>query len=108
MPAVNDRTLVATILEARVAPENAARLKAVYSASIEHLDEGIVETFLLSAPDNSPLWRILTIWKDREALQAMRSSGQPPRGILIFKEVHAEPVLSVLDVAAHAGSLPSS
>jgi hypothetical protein len=94
--------MVMTILEAPVLPQNVTLLKSAYAAAIQHLETGIVETFLVSDAKNPALWRIMTVWKDRQALDAMRGSGQTPRGVLIFREAAAEPSLSVLDVAAHA------
>jgi len=94
--------MVMTILEAQVLPQNVTLLKSAYAAAIQQLEAGMVETFLASDAKNPALWRILTVWKDRQALDAMRSSGQTPRGVLIFREAAAEPSLSVLDVAAHS------
>jgi hypothetical protein len=44
-------------------------------------------------------WQIITVWKDKEALDKMRQSGQTPRGVLIFKEANATPTLSIASVA---------
>ncbi len=42
----------------------------------------------------------MTVWQSRQALDEMRQSNETPRGVLIFRAVQAEPVLSVFDVAA--------
>ena len=94
--------MVMTVLEARVSMENRPQLKAAYSSAIRNLESGIVETFLTADTKDGNLWRIYTIWEDRAALDAMRSSGKPPRGVLIFKEAGADPVLSILDVVSQA------
>ncbi len=94
--------MVLTILEARVAPEKAQRLHDAYSQGIQHLDAGIVQTFLLRNAKDPALWQIATLWKDREALDAMRRTGETPRGVVMFRAAGAEPVLSILEVAAHA------
>ena len=75
--------MVITVLEARVASENQHKLIAAYRSSIKNLDPGIVETFLAAGTEDRTLWWILTVWQDREALESMRNSGTPPRGILI-------------------------
>ncbi len=93
--------MVVTILEAVVALEDEAKLKSIHLSSINHLDKGIVETFLLEGTKDSHVWRIITIWKDKESLQAMRESGQTPRGVEIFKEANAVATLTVFDVVAH-------
>ena len=48
------------------------------------------------------MWRILTVWENREALDAMRSSGETPRGVLMFRSAKAEPALSVFEIVQHA------
>ena len=94
--------MVITILEAHVAPGNVDRLEAAYQQGIEHLDAGITQTFLARGSSDSALWRIVTVWESRAALDEMRRSGVTPRGVLMFRAADAEPVLSVFDVVAHA------
>jgi quinol monooxygenase YgiN len=93
--------MVMTILEAQVAPEKAAMLEAAYKQATERLDAGITQTFLLRSSKESSVWRIVTVWQSREALDEMRRTGDTPRGVLIFRAADAEPMLSVFDVVAH-------
>ena len=93
--------MVMTILEAQVALEKAALLEETYKQAIERLDPGISQTLLLRSSKDSSLWRIVTVWKSREALDAVRRTGDTPRGVLIFRAAEAEPILSVFDVVAH-------
>ena len=92
--------MVLTVLEAHVAPEKAALLETTYKQAVEHLDAGIKETFLLRNSREPGTWQIVTVWESREALDAMRASGETPRGVLIFRAVEAEPALSVFGVVA--------
>jgi Antibiotic biosynthesis monooxygenase len=94
--------MVMTILEARVAPEKWGALEQAYREGIVRLDAGITQTFLVHSSADLALWRILTVWRNREALEDMRRSGETPRGVNMFRAAGAEPILSVLDVAAHA------
>lgn len=94
--------MVITVLEAQVAPEKASALEATYKHAVEHLDTGIVQTFLIRSSQESSLWQIVTQWESREALEAMRQTGQTPRGVLIFRAVDADPHLSVFEVVAHS------
>lgn len=94
--------MVITILEAHVAPDKAALLEAAYKQGIQHLDAGITQTFLLRGSKDAGLWRIVTVWQSREVLEAMRRSGDTPRGVLMFRAAEAEPSLSIFDVMAHA------
>lgn len=94
--------MVLTILEARVSPNQAAKLEAIYKQATEHLDAGILQTFLLRNSRTPETWQIATLWHNREALEAMRQTSQTPRGVLMLREVGAEPTLSVFEVVAHA------
>jgi len=96
--------MVITVLEARVPADKAAILQATFQSAIEHLDAGIVQTFLLHGLRDADLWQIVTVWESRAALDAMRQSGETPRGVLIFRAAGAEPGLTVLDVASHAAA----
>jgi quinol monooxygenase YgiN len=94
--------MVITILEAQVAPDKVAVLEAAYKQGIERLDTGITQTFLVRSSKDSSVWRIITIWESRDALEQMRRSGEIPRGVVMFRAADAEPMLSVFDVVAHA------
>ncbi len=89
---------VMTILESHVAPDKQATLKAAFANAIKHLEPGLEETFLARSNADPTLWRIMAVWRDREALDAMRASGETPRGILIFREAGAEPSLNVFAI----------
>ncbi len=96
--------MIITILEAHVAADKSAALEKAYKEGIRELDAGIRQTYLLHGLTDTSLWRIITVWDSREALDAMRQSGQTPRGVLMFRVAGAEPTLSVYDVAASAMS----
>lgn len=88
-----------TILEARVAPDRWDALRDSYEARARLPESGaIVESFLVQELEEPNTWRIVTIWRDREALEAMRGSGETPTGVLIFRDADAEPRLTVFTV----------
>jgi quinol monooxygenase YgiN len=93
--------MVITILEAQVAAEKATLLEQAFNQGIQRLDAGIAQTFLLRSSKDPGLWRIVTVWQSRDALDAMRRTGDTPRGVLMFQAAGAEPTLSVFDVVAH-------
>lgn len=94
--------MVLTILEAQVAPEKTASLETTYRQAIAHLDKGIAQTLLVRNTKEPNSWQIMTMWESREALNAMRQSGETPRGVLLFRTVEAEPKLSIFDVVDQA------
>jgi len=97
--------MVMTILEAHVTSDKWSTLEQVYKAGIQQLDPGITQTSLVHSSADSTLWRIITVWSSRQALEAMRKSTETPQGVLMFRSAGAEPTLSVLDVVAHATAL---
>ncbi len=96
--------MVMTVLEAHVPSDRWSALEEAYQAGIANLDPGITQTFLVHSASDPTVWRIITIWESREALNTMRNSGETPRGVLMFRAAGAEPALSVFEVAAHAAA----
>ena len=90
--------MVMTILEARVSKENWRVLQDAYQEAAHHREAGLEQSFLIQSKKEPDLWRILTVWHNQEALEAMRNTGETPRGVLMFREAQAEPTLSIFEV----------
>jgi heme-degrading monooxygenase HmoA len=90
--------MVITVLEAVVVADQAARLQETFQEAVKNLDPGLVRTSLLHSLREPDVWQIVTTWETRAALDAMRQSGETPRGVLIFREAGAEPALKIYDV----------
>ena len=96
--------MVMTILEAHVSADQWAILEKAYNDETQQaLTPGIVQTYLAHSINDPGLWRILTVWRSREVLDEMRKQGTP-RGVVMFREAGAEPVLSIFDIAGGAGA----
>jgi hypothetical protein len=94
--------MVMTVLEAQVAADQWDGLRRSYEARARLPDSGaIVESFLMQGTDDRSTWRIVTVWRDQEALDAMRGSGETPAGVLIFLDADAEPRLTVFTIWAN-------
>ncbi len=93
--------MVVTMLEARVKENQAGLLVDGFGAGSDSLPPSILESFLLHDA-GSEMWRIVTVWADREALDGYRSSVETPEGVRMFRTAGAEPALTVWEVAAHA------
>lgn len=95
--------MIVTMLDGRVPADREADLVRAYER-LGDLPPFITEAFLLHAAD-SDLWRMMTVVRSREELEdmreSMRSSGQVPGGVRVFREVGVEPELTVFDVAEH-------
>jgi quinol monooxygenase YgiN len=94
--------MVMTVLEAQVAADRWDALRRSYEARARLPDSGaIVESFLIQETDDGNTWRIVTVWRDQEALDAMRGSGETPTGVLIFRDADAEPRLTIFTIWAN-------
>jgi hypothetical protein len=94
--------VVITILEAHVSVENWTAFQMDYKNRIAQLPPQMVQTFLLQSTTDQTLWQIISVWKSREALDEMRNSGETPEGVVMFRNVGAEPKLSIFSVPASA------
>lgn len=94
---------VITILEARVSPENWDALEKAFKAGTELLPKQLVQSFLVHNAKDPTLWRIISVWRSREALEEMRRTEGTPAGILMFRAAGAEPSLSLFDVIDQVG-----
>jgi quinol monooxygenase YgiN len=97
--------MVVTILEANVAEERVGELERVYRDMTAEIPPEIVETFLVRGSDEAGVFRIITVWSSREALDRMRAqtaaAGTKPGGVLIFEAVGAAPTLKINEVVVH-------
>jgi quinol monooxygenase YgiN len=101
-PTKRRSSMVMTMLEARVSPERWEALRASYAERARPSEDApVVESFLVQSDDDPETWRIVTVWRDRESLDAMRASGETPTGVLIFRDADAEPRLSIFNVFAN-------
>jgi hypothetical protein len=92
--------MVLTVLEARVQAERVADLLRAFEESrTSPVPPFLVRSFLLRSAQDGDVWRIMTVFRSREDLDAMRASGQTPRGVAMFREAGAEPTLSLFEVA---------
>jgi quinol monooxygenase YgiN len=94
--------MIMTVLEARVAREHWRRLQRAFERELRQLPAQLVQTLLVQSADDPALWRVLTIWRSREALAEYRHSVEVPAGIVMFQSAGAEPTLSIFEVAVSA------
>jgi heme-degrading monooxygenase HmoA len=99
--AMNEDGMVMTVLEAEVARSNWPKLEATYADMTGQLPPGLVRTFLVQDQSDSAVWRIITVWESRDALDQMRRSTETPGGVLTFRAAGAEPRLRIFDVRRH-------
>lgn len=90
---------VLTIVAADIDQAQCDALVAAYGELLTgDRPDGLIETRLLG--DGQGHWAIHTLWRDREALDAMRGSGEPPAAPALFRRFGAQPSLTVMDVVS--------
>jgi heme-degrading monooxygenase HmoA len=66
-----------TMVEGPVEATREDDLRSAWKKVIDaELPAGFIESSLLRADDGT--WRIVTFWESKEAVMAMRASGEPP------------------------------
>ena len=94
---------VLSIVGATIAPERHAEVVEPYRAALASgLPSGIRQTFLLVG-DAGEL-AIATVWESREALEAMRSSGEEPFARRLLREAGGDPEARFFEIAAESGA----
>ena len=96
--------MMISIIEAHVAEENWPLLEQAYQRSSQQTPPGLEQTFLVHSFEDRDLWQIITVWSGMASLQQIqksKESGVTPRGVLIFREAHAEPIHTVFEVVQH-------
>ena len=94
--------MVITVLEAVVPVDRHDDVERVFREGMRELPDAIVESFLTRDTKDSSRFRLATVWRSAEALEAMRASGVKPKGVQMFEAVGATPTLSVFGVVVHA------
>lgn len=93
--------MVLTVLEACVHPDRVPDLLRAYEETrTSPVPPFIVRSYLLRSAQDPQTWRIMTIFRSRQDLEAMRASGETPRGVVMFRAAGAEPTFSLFDVAS--------
>jgi heme-degrading monooxygenase HmoA len=95
--------MVLTQLEGKVANEHWHKLKQAYDEGLQQLPSFIYQTYLVQDDSDKDLWRILTIWHNRQDLEAYQASVETPQGVVMFRAAGAEPTLSIYEVVDYSG-----
>jgi quinol monooxygenase YgiN len=86
-----------TTLEGRVPQEKQAELTELFNSLAK--PTGMIESFLMQNGKDPELTRAFSIWENREAFEAMRSSQTSPI-LLAFRKVGVEPTILFFTIAA--------
>lgn len=88
---------ILTSVSATVAPERESELITGFrEITAAHVPDGLVRTELLRGQHGT--WRIQSAWRDRQALEQVRTGGEPPAALELFHRVGAEHTHEVFTV----------
>ncbi len=96
------RVPVMTVLEARVSAERAQELVQIFSRSAGRRPPQMLSMYLVQGEADPTLWRAISVWRSRAALEEYRRSVTTPGGVAMLKAVGAEPVLTIWSVPVAA------
>ena len=92
-----------TIVEGSVEATREGDLRSAWEATTAAvLPAGFIESSLLRTDDGT--WRIVTVWESKEAVMAMRASGEPPAAPLMFEQAGSKPSISMWTVEGRVSS----
>ena len=91
---------VVTVVEGRVPTERSGVFEAAYATLLTMpVPDGLITTQLLRGVGDRDVWRIETVWRDREAIEAMRAKGTP-LAVKLFRDAGVEPSVLLFERAA--------
>jgi hypothetical protein len=86
------------VLEAHIPSEKWDALRQSFAViGTRYLPSSVHETFLIHSTTDSTLWQVIVLWHQRAGFEEMKQQGTLP-GVLLFRAVGAEPILSTWDV----------
>jgi heme-degrading monooxygenase HmoA len=91
-----------TIVEGAVEAAREGDLRSAWEDKTAVLPAGLIESALLRAEDGT--WRIVTVWESKDAVMAMRASGEPPAALAMFEQAGSKPSVSMWTVEARVSA----
>ena len=90
---------VLTRVTAAVDPGRADDLVAAYRELLtQPFPDGLEQTMLLRGDRDE--WQVITVWRDRAALDAMRAQPEPPAAVTLFRQFDSTPAVAIFEIAA--------
>jgi hypothetical protein len=89
---------VMTVLEAHVAEERWADLQQAFAGMGDRRPAPLETSYLVQSVDDPTVWRLVGIWRSREELEQYRQSVEAPGGVLLFRSMGVEPMMSMYEV----------
>ena len=92
-----------TIVEGTVEADREDDMRSAWQdTTAGPLPAGFIESSLLRTEGGT--WRIVSVWESKEAVVAMRASGEPPGALVIFGRAGSSPSVSMWTVEGRASA----
>ena len=90
---------VMTVVEGKVPPSKLEEFQSAYAeVGKDSKPAGWVRSMLLHDTSETGLFRISTLWENREALDKMRGSTKVPVAVALFRTIGTEPTVRIFAV----------
>jgi hypothetical protein len=93
---------VVTMVSARIAPDRVPMVTGPFSAAVRAGMPERRQTWLLRGEGD--VWRIVTIWRSREDLDAYLASVDEPFAIRLMRSAGGTPEVEILEIAVDSAS----
>ncbi len=97
---------VMTVLEGSVPEERRAELQRVFEGSGGRRPPQLLTSYAVRDAADPSRWRLIGVWRSREALEEYRGSVGTPGGVMMFRSVGVEPALSIWEVVEAGSPVP--
>lgn len=65
-----------SILAGQVSHENWAKLEVTYGMALRYPPEGLSQSFLVHCVEDPGLWKMITLWKSKDAFELAKQNKQ--------------------------------
>jgi heme-degrading monooxygenase HmoA len=93
---------VVTMVSARIAPERVPEMTGLFSEAVRAGMPERRQTSLLKG--DGDIWRVVTVWRSREDLDAYLASAQEPFALRLLRAAGGTPEVDVFEVVADSNA----
>mgnify|MGYP000309578632 CR=1 FL=1 len=92
--------MIVEILEGRITPERWDSFQQAYRKKLKSIPTQLVQNFLVQDINDETLWRIISIWRDKQSLDETLKKRIYDTCASMFEEVGIEPTYRIFTIRA--------
>ena len=93
--------MIITILEGHVPANRWNDFENSYHSVIKHVPAQLKETFLIQDENESTLWRVISVWKNREEFETIKFDSVFHTCVDLYRSVGVECTRRIFNVKGH-------